>query len=163
MSEYSPGAIAAAILASVLSAAAMAALKSGNIGFNFNFDYANASEERQQKFLDSVVKGFEAGFERSAKGAAEIEWIKADAAYDTLSVDLRFRLKDVERANGYQVEAFRKEMLTENCKLLDSKELLDAGVKMKLRMKRPSGGVLTNMTFDSAACAPYLKAQQAKA
>lgn len=155
---YSPASIAAAILASILSAAALAALKSGdlNLGFNFNFDYANASEERQQKFLDGVAKGFQSGFRRSAKGLAEIERIKADAVYDTISVDIRFRDKNTERANGYQVEAFRKSVFTENCALFDSKKLLDAGVKMKIRMKRPSGGVLTNLAFDSAACKPYL-------
>jgi hypothetical protein len=139
--------------AGLLTVVAVAAL-----GPALNFDYADASEERQQKFLDGVAKGFEAGFKRSARGSAEIERIKSDAVYDTISVDIRFKDPNAEHANGYQVEAFRKSVYTENCRLFASRKLLEAGVKMKLRIKRPSGGILTNLAFDSAACKPYLAA-----
>lgn len=121
------------------------------------FDYAAASESRQQKYLDGVVKGFGRGFAATAGGAAFIERISADAGRDLISVDVRFRKKEVEHATADQIEDFRAYIYKGNCGYLAENAFLEQGVTLKMRIKRPSGAILTSFAVNKEACAPYRK------
>lgn len=121
------------------------------------FDYATASERRQQKYLDGVVKGFERGFIATAGGAAFIERIGADAGRDMISVDVRFRKKEVETATADQIGDFRAYIYKENCRYFAENAFLEQGVTLKMRIRRPSGAILTSFAVNAEACAPYRK------
>ncbi len=125
------------------------------------FDYKAASQERQQKYLEGVVKGFEKSFSATAGGAAIIERASANAQWDTISIDVRFTKKEVETATAEQIEDFRRFIYQQNCSYFAEKSLFDQGVTLRMRMKRPSGAVLTNFTVSDEGCEPYRKASQA--
>lgn len=122
------------------------------------FDYKSAPEERQQKYLENVVKGFERGFEATAGDIAVIERISANAQWDSISVDVRFTQKTVESATADQIENFRNFNYKQTCGYFAEKSLFDQGVTLKMRVKRPSGAALTNFTVNEESCAPYRKA-----
>jgi len=121
------------------------------------FDYKSAPEERQQKYLEGIAKGFEKGFNATAGGAAVIERISANADHDMISVEVRFTKKEVEKATADQIEDFRQFTYKRNCGYFADNALFDKGVTLKMRMKRPSGGVLTNFTINEEGCEPYRK------
>lgn len=120
------------------------------------FDYKTATEERQQKYLDNIVSGFEAGFKLTAGRTAAIERAKANADWDTISIDIKFNTANVNNVSSGQIEAFRKEMYSKNCKWLAKNRVFEHGVAMKIRMKRPNGAALTSFTFDGENCAAWL-------
>ena len=145
---------APAIIAPIIGGLMFAAMgTTQGVGFN----YETASEERQQKYLDGVAKGFEKGFSATVGRAAVIERISANAEWDTISVDVRFTKKDVEKATADQIEDFRKFIYRRNCSYFAERALFNQGITLKMRMKRPSGAVLTNFTVNEEGCAPYRK------
>lgn len=123
-----------------------------------SFNYADASEERQQQLLDGIAKGFESGFKATAGDNAVIKRITASAATDVISVDVQFTKKEVENAPPKAIEAFRDQVYTQQCRYLDHKQILDSGVSLKMRTMRPSGSTLTTFNISKAGCAPFLDA-----
>lgn len=119
------------------------------------FDYRAAPEERQQKYLDGIAKGFEKGFNATAGGAAIIERIGADAQSDMISVEVRFTKTEVENATADQIEDFRQFTYQQDCSYFADNALFEKGITLKMRMKRPSGAVLTNFTVTEDGCRPF--------
>jgi hypothetical protein len=116
------------------------------------FDYRAAPESRQHKYPDGAVTGFERGFAAPAGGAAFIERIGADAGRDMILVDVRFRKKEVETATADQIEDFRAYIYKENCRYLAENAFLEQGVTLKMRIRRPSGAILTSFSVNEEAC-----------
>lgn len=146
---------APAIIAPIIGGLMFAAMGTTQ---GIGFDYKSASEERQQKYLDGIASGFERGFNATAGGAAIIERIDASADRDTISVEVRFTKKEVEKATADQIEDFRQFTYNRNCGYFAENALFEKGITLKMRMKRPSGAVLTNFTVNEDSCELYRKA-----
>ena len=146
---------APAVIAPIVGALMFAAMGTTE---DARFDYAAASEIRQQKYLDRIAKGFERGFTSTAGGGAVIERIGASAEWDAISVDVRLTKKEVETATADQIEDFRSFAYKRNCAYFPEKALFDQGVTLKMRIKRPSGAALTTFTVNGDGCEPYRKA-----
>lgn len=121
------------------------------------FDYATATEERQQKYLDNIARGFSAGFNATSGGSATIKRISANASADVISVDIQFTKKEVETATASAVENFRQFVYKNECAWLEKNDVLEKGVSIKIRMTKPSGSVLTNFNINDEACSAYIK------
>jgi hypothetical protein len=150
MSKIGP--VIVASISGVIGFAAMATLGPSR------FDYADAPEERQQKTLDNIAKGFEGGFNATSGGHAVIKRISANAQTDTISVDIQFKKQEVKYAGASAINEFRDFVYKHNCSFLNRKSVLQEGVTLKIRMTKPSGSALTNFTISEANCQPYLKA-----
>jgi len=122
------------------------------------FDYADATEERQQRTLDNIAKGFESGFDATSGGQAVIKRIRTNAETDTISIDIQFTKKEVEYAGTAAITEFREFVYKHNCGFLSRKSVLQEGVTLNIRMTRPSGAALTNFSISESNCKPYLKA-----
>ncbi|MEK7264695.1 MAG: hypothetical protein AAB227_01225 [Pseudomonadota bacterium] len=146
---------APAILAPIIGGLMFAAMGTTQ---GVGFDYKSASEERQQHYLDGLAKGFERGFAASSGKAAVIERVSANAQWDTISVDVRFTQQTVESATADQIEDFRRFYYKQNCSFFAEKSLFEQEITLKMRVKRPSGSILTNFTVNEQNCAPYRKA-----
>ena len=121
------------------------------------FDYASATEERQQKYLDNIAKGFAAGFNATSGGAATIKRISANASADAISVDIQFTKKEVEYATARAVDDFRQFVYKHECAWLEQNAVLEKGVAVKIRMTKPSGSILTNFNINEDTCAAHIK------
>ena len=122
------------------------------------FDYKSAPEERQQKFLDGVAKGFETRFGATAGRNAVIERISASARWDAISVEVRLTKESAETATADQIENFRAFLYKQNCGYFAEKSLFEQDISLKMRVKRPSGAALTAFTVNEENCAPRRKA-----
>lgn len=145
------GAVIVAAASGVLGFAAMTVLGPAKL------QYADSSEERQQQRLENIANGFRAGYAVTSGGHSEITRITADAERDLVAVDIRFTNKLVEHAGYNEVSAFREGVLKHACAFLDKKGVISEGVTMKLRMTKPSGARLTDISLSEEGCAPYLK------
>ena len=122
-----------------------------------SLDYSSSTEERQQKYLEDIARGFEAGFKATAGRNAEIKRISANPDADAISVDIQFLRKDVERATPKAIESFRKEIYTKQCGFLAKRGVLEQGISIRMRMTKPSGAPLTNFNVSASTCERYLK------
>lgn len=145
---------APAVIAPIVGALMFAAMGTTE---DARFDYAAASEVRQQKYLERIVGDFERGFAATAGGVV-IERISASAEWDAISVDVRLTKKEVETATAEQIEDFRDFAYERNCAYFAEKAVFDQGVTLKMRIKRPSGAALTTFTVNGESCEPYRKA-----
>ena len=125
------------------------------IGTTQNFDYANASEERQQKHLDKIAKGFETGFNLTSRGKAEIEHLRADARLDMIAVTVRYKDAKIERASAFYLEKFTAVTARNSCDLANKLRLLSTDATMRIRMKRPSGAPFGVIDLNERACARF--------
>lgn len=145
---------APAVIAPIVGALMFAAMGTTE---DASFDYAAASEIRQQKYLERIAGDFEQGF-AAAAGGAVIERISASAEWDAISVDVRLTKMEVETATAEQIENFRDFAYKRNCAYFAEKALFDQGVTLKMRIKRPSGAALTTFAVNGESCDPYRKA-----
>lgn len=141
---------APAIIAPIVGALIIAAM-----GTTRSFDYAAASEDRQRKYLEKIARSFERNFSAAVGDNAIVERISADAHRDAISVEARFAKKEIETATAGQVEDFRSFAYGRSCAWFAERALLDQGVTLKMRIKRPSGAALTAFTVDRESCEPY--------
>ncbi len=125
------------------------------VGSAANFDYAGASEEAQQRYLDNIATGMKGGFSITAGDSAKITRIKADAAFDVIAMEIKFSDSRIDRVGYEQVEAFRETAYRQICRDRATKVVLDKDVSLKLRMMRPNGSHLSTFTFDTKSCAPF--------
>ncbi len=144
------GAIIVAVICAALGFIAMAVLTPSK------FDYAAASEERKQQYLENIARGFERGFAATAGNMSEIKQIRANAQADAIFVDIRFIKAEVEYAPASAVDEYRQYVYKYNCAFLQRTAVLKKGVTLKIRTTRPSGALLTNFTLNAEGCAPYL-------
>lgn len=148
--------IGAAAIACLSATAGVAALAPTH------FDYASASEESQQRFLERFGWGFRKIIGDGAGETAEVERVDADARWNSVDVDIRFTEPQVETFSSSEVEAVAQAIYVEYCKTDDEKRLLEQGVRMNLRMKRPSGGALSNVVLDDETCATFQSEESAR-
>lgn len=141
---------APAIIAPIVGALIIAAM-----GTTRSFDYAAASEDLQQRYLVKIARGFERNFSAAVGDNAIVERISADARRDAISVEARFAKTEIETATADQVEDFRSFAHRRSCAWFAERALFDQGVTLKMRIKRPSGAVLTAFTVDREGCEPY--------
>jgi hypothetical protein len=137
----------------LISAAIIAAAACGAA----TVDYAEQSEEIQQQRLDRFASGFKAGFNATSRGQAEIERMTANAAWDSVTADIRFKPANVEQASLEDLAAFRKYLFDKSCNFAPQRSLFEQGVSLKLRLKKPSGSTLANYELNQKNCTPHYK------
>ncbi|MEX0645062.1 MAG: hypothetical protein WD076_07115 [Parvularculaceae bacterium] len=126
------------------------------VGSAANFDYADADEDAQQRYLENTVSGIKTGFSITAGDSAKITRIKADAAFDLIALDIKFHDPRIDHAGYEDIEAFRETAFRQICRDRSVKTVVTKGVSLKLRMLRPNGGSLSTFTFNEESCAPFL-------
>lgn len=143
----------------IIAGAAAAILGVGALGVKsaMDLDYKSLDEEGQQDFLDGIAKGFEGGFAASARGQAEITYIVASAANDTIAADIKFINPQAEQINGAATELMKKQLFAEYCNYFGGAKLNDSGVTFKMRLMRPSGAPVATVSFNEETCAPHVK------
>ncbi len=149
------GKVIGAIVAGVVSFIVMFNVASVSSGGG-KFDYATATEERQQKYLEGVANGFSAGFKLTAGKRAELSRVEADASIDMISITIQYKDEKIENVTGQQIGQLKKMMQKTACKMADKKKMLESGVTMRMRLKRPSGSQMTGFDINAADCAPFL-------
>lgn len=136
----------------VLSLTALAACG----GPSASFDYQTASEERQQKYLDGIANGFKTGFRFTAGNRAELSRLEADASIDMVSITIQYKDDRMEKASGEQIGQMKQLLLKYSCKNAQKSKMLEQGVTMRIRMKRPSGSQMTGFDIDEEGCQGYV-------
>lgn len=118
--------------------------------------YAEATEEQKQKRLESLAKGFKAGFRVTAGSKAEITQTYVDASADLVSFSVQLKDPKINDVPYEQVDRQRIVMLKQMCALTDKKGLLETDFTMRVRFYRPGGGKLMTLEVDGENCGPYV-------
>lgn len=120
------------------------------------FDYATADEERQQKHLESIAKGFRAGFKLTAGNNAEISNTFVDSSLDMISFTIQLKNSNINNVPHDYIEKQRLLMQKKSCKQAHRQKLLDNGITMRMRFYRPGGGKLMTVEVNEESCAEYV-------
>lgn len=121
-----------------------------------NFDYQSATEESQQKFLEGVANGFKTGFRITSGNRAELTRVDADASIDMVSITIQYKEDVAEKATGQQIGMMKNQMLSFGCKHAKKNDMLDKGVTIRFRLKRPSGSQMSGFDVDTEGCQAYI-------
>ena len=120
------------------------------------FDYASASIEDKQKYLETKANNFSRGFNLTKGGASEISNVYVDAESDLVSISVQLKDKNLDAAPLANFDSARNTILKAACTLTDRKLLAETGYKMRLRFFKPSGGSLMTVEVSGEACAPFI-------
>ncbi len=120
------------------------------------FDYAAASLEDKQKYLEAKAKNFSRGFNLTKGGASEISNVYVDAESDLVSISVQLKDENLDFAPLANLDVARNTILRTACMLTDRELLTQTGYKMRLRFFKPSGGSLMTAEISGEACAPYI-------
>ena len=120
------------------------------------FDYLTADEERQQKYLENVARGFRGGFTIGAGNSAEITQTFTDASIDMISFSILLKGERINDTPFDHIEKQRLLMLKKTCQQAANKKLLEYGITMRMRFFRPGGDKLMAIQVDEGSCAKYI-------
>lgn len=140
------------------AAIAILAIGAARMSEGGEFDYAASSEGVQQAILDEMAAGLRFGLVRSTGGAVVVRDASGDAAKNSLSIVAQYVDRRYESATDEQVDATRIALYRNNCNQLMTRKVIEDGVAIRFSITRPSGAPLIDVQFDSASCAPFLRA-----
>jgi hypothetical protein len=121
------------------------------------FDYAAASEQRQQVILDEMAAALQYGLVRATGGAVSVRVAAGDAANDSVSVFGRYLDTRFEQATAEQVAIVSEALFRNNCNQHGTRQVIDDGVAIRFAIAKPSGAQLIDIQFDAQSCAPFLR------
>jgi hypothetical protein len=121
--------------------------------FSGGFDYAAATVEERQKFLETKAKNFSRGYNLTAGGSSEITNVYVDAESDLVSISVQLKGEDLRYIAADQLEGFRKTILKAACTLTDKQLLNETGFVQRIRFFRPGGGNLMTVEINGENCA----------
>ena len=120
------------------------------------FDYATASFEEKQKFLETKAKNFSRGYNLTKGNASEITGTHIDAVSDLVSMTVKLK----GPANGYmpatEVEKSRSIIMRTACTLTDRKLLTETNYTLRIRFFHPNGSKVMTVEASGETCAPYI-------
>ncbi len=120
------------------------------------FDYATASIEEKQKYLERKAKNFSRGYNLTKGGSSDISDTYVDAERDLVSITVQMKGAN----NGYipasELEKARSLILKTACSLTERDMLTETNFKMRIRFFKPGGASLMTVEADGETCAPYL-------
>ena len=116
------------------------------------FDYAAATVEEKQKFLETKAKNFSRGFNLTAGDSSEITNVYVDAESDLVSISVQLKDERLRSVSADQLEGFRSTMLKAACALTDKQLLNETGFVQRIRFFRPDGGNLMTVEIDGDSC-----------
>ena len=119
------------------------------------FDYPNADEESQQSFLDGTADGLKASFLVSGF-RGEMESIRGDAARDQISFTIRHTEPHMDHIKPHVIESRKRSWMRDICPTAKNQHLLDYGITIEIKFKRPNHSKLMNVTVNSETCADYI-------
>ncbi len=122
------------------------------------FDYAGASEKRQQTILDEMAAALQYGLVRATGGAISVRNASGDASRDTVSLFGQYLDRRYESATEEQVEVVREGLFSNICNQQGTRRAIDDGVAIRFAIARPSGAPLLDIQFDLDSCAPFMRA-----
>lgn len=158
-SQAAPGSgMKALVIGGAAAALAMLAVGALNLSAGADFDYAAATEEKQQAILDDMASGLEYGLVRATGGALAVRSVVADAASDRLLLSGQFVELRYEGATEQQVAAVSKRLYTDNCNQFTTRKVVEGGVSVRFSIARPSGAALLDVEFNRETCAPFMRA-----
>ena len=128
----------------------------GSVSGGGKFDYATADEERKQKYLENVARGFRGGFKLGAGDSAEITQTFTDASIDMISFSIQLKDERINDVPYDYIEEQRLLMLKKTCQQAANKKLIEKGITMRMRFFKPGGAKLMAIQVDGAACAKYI-------
>ncbi len=141
--------ILSGVLASALAAAAVGALKTQPWNA---FDYAGATEEKQQAYLEKLAGRIEKGLVKGAKGGAKVTKLKADAARNEIRADIQFTDPRADHATQGDFAPMTAMVQADFCREATTRNLVSEGVAIKITFVRPTRGPVTSLTFDRSRC-----------
>ena len=124
--------------------------------FGGKFDYASASVDEKQKYLETKARNFSRGFRLTAGGASEISGTYVDAESDLLSFTVQ--LKGPATAGhipASELETARSLMMKTACTLTERDLLTETPFRLRIRFFKPDGGNLLTVEANGETCAPY--------
>ncbi|WP_375201525.1 hypothetical protein [Hyphococcus sp.] len=121
------------------------------------FDYATASIEDKQKYLERKAKNFSRGFNLTKGGSSDISDTYVDAERDLVSISVQMKGAN----NGYiptsELEKARNLILKTACTLTERDLLTETNFKMRIRFFKPGGASLMTVEADGDSCGPYIR------
>ena len=120
------------------------------------FDYATASLEDKQRYLEAKAKNFSRGFNLTKGGASEITSTYIDAATDLVSITMQLKDPKLEHAPVGNLGPIRDTILKTACTLTERNLLAETDFNMRLRFWKPGGAKLMTVEVNGESCAPYM-------
>lgn len=142
----------AGALSAGLAVLATAALKSQPWNSS---DYAKASEDEQKAALEAFASEFAANLSKGRESEFKLMRVRADAAADLVLVEMQLVGPAFDRADRFAAGQFKLTMGPHFCRSRKIARMVDQGVRIDLRVNRPSRGPLVAMTLDQAFCARF--------
>ena len=115
-------------------------------------DYATASLEEKQNFLERKADNIVRGFNLTRGSASEISSVYVDAENDLISISVQLKDPMLDRASGEDVAGLRQVMQKSACGLSDKKLMAETDYTMRFRFLKPSGSILRKVEANSASC-----------
>ena len=124
--------------------------------FGGGFDYASATLDERQRFLEARARYFKHGYRLTAGRASEITSSYADAEFDLVSFSVKMNDIGAGPINAAGLEQFRTLLLKTNCNLSERKLLTETNYTMRIRYFRKTGGKLFQVDVNGETCAPFI-------
>jgi hypothetical protein len=119
------------------------------------FDYAAASVERKQKYLETKAQNISRGYRLTAGDKSEITQTYVDAESDMISFTIELKGAELASLPASEVENAKNLILKTVCKLTERKLLTETAFRMRMRFFRPGGGSLMTVEANGETCAPH--------
>lgn len=117
------------------------------------FDYATASYDEKQEFLETKARNFSRGYNLTKGSASEITNVYVDAESDLVSITVQLKDPNLQHVQAGQVEGMRKTILKSACALTDRKLLNETNYTLRMRFFKPGGaGNLMTVEANGANC-----------
>lgn len=118
------------------------------------FDYASASLEDKQAYLERKARNMSRGFKVTAGNSSELSNIYVDAGDDLVS--LTVKLKQPGTIPAKEIATARNLWLKAACKLTERKLLTESDFKLRVRYFQSNGANLMTVEANGDTCQPYI-------
>jgi len=119
------------------------------------FDYATATLEDKQRYLETKAKNFSRGFNLTKGGASDISDIYVDAETDLVSIIVQINGANNSYIPAGELESMRGKILRTACGLTERDLLTQTDFKLRMRFLKPGGGSLMTVEASGDSCTPY--------
>lgn len=119
------------------------------------FDYASATVERKQTYLETKTRNISRGFRLTSGDSSEITQTFVDAESDMISFAIELKGAELASLPASEVENAKNLILKTVCKLTERKLLTETPFRLRMRFFRPGGGSLMTVEANGETCAPH--------
>ena len=117
------------------------------------FDYASASMDERQKYLETKARNISRGFKLTAGNSGTISNTYVDAESDLIS--LTVKMKNSGSIPASELATARNLLMTTACKLTERKLLTETPFKLRIRYFQANGASLLTVDANGESCSPY--------